>query len=306
MNRMKKYLFGLGIGMFALSMGSCSDSHSTYSGPDYVMFADTFQVCAVQDSETYYEVQVSATVVQSYDRNIGVEVVDKGTNAIEGRHFTLESNTLTIPAGQLSTAVRLRFGYDQFNDTDSLGVMLRLVTDKDKVWSEYGTDTKVLFQKSCPFNIDQFTGEKAYAKLTSTYFEEFMQGTSVILLRPTRSTDPKDTPNTIVLPDFLYKGYDMKVEFDTTDPMRPELIWEPQIIGTTGEAFQGNVWGDDKLRAIQPQGAMSYYNVCQNYFLQYMTLYVEGVGTVGTYLNIVEWITEAEYRKLERELGIQK
>ena len=49
---------------------------------------------------------------------------------------------------------------------------------------------------------------------------------------------------------------------------------------------------------------MSYYNVCQHYFLQYMTLYVEGVGQVGTFLNVVEWISKAEYEKLERDLGL--
>lgn len=302
---MKKYLFGLGVTVAAAMFSACSETHSTYSGPDYVMFADTFQVCAIQDGETYYDIPVAATTAQGYDRTYGVEVVDKGTNAIEGKHFSLASNTITIKAGELATAVKIRGGFNNMEDTDSLGVMLRLVTDKKNIWDAYGAETKVVFRKACPLDMNLFVGEgNNYAKLTSTFFDEYMQGTSVILLRPELSTDPKDEPNTIVLPDFLYKGYDMKVTFDTSDPLSPNLKWDPQVVGSTGEAFQGNVWGDDKLRAMQPQGVMSYYNVCQHYFLQYMTLYVEGVGQVGTFLNVVEWISKAEYEKLERDLGL--
>ena len=50
---MKKYLFGLGVTVAAAMFSACSETHSTYSGPDYVMFADTFQVCTIQDGETY-------------------------------------------------------------------------------------------------------------------------------------------------------------------------------------------------------------------------------------------------------------
>lgn len=303
MYKMKKYFLGTCIAAFTAF--SCTEQHTTYSGNDYVMFTDTLQTRAIQNGETYYDIPVSATTAQNYDRTYAVEVVDEGTNAIEGKHFNLESNTITIKAGELATAVKLRCGFDNMEDTDSLGVMLRLVTDNSNIWDTYGNYTKVVFRKSCPFDINMFTGEgNNYAKLVSTYFDDFMQTTSVILLRPKKSDDPNDDPNTIILPDFFYKGYDMKVVFDTTDPLEPKLLWDPQVVGTTAEAFMGNVWGDDKLRAMQPQGVMSYYNVCQNYFLQYMTLYVEGVGTVGTYLNVVEWISEAEYRKLERELGL--
>ena len=109
---MKKYLFGLSITVAAAMLSSCNESHSTYSGPDYVMFADTFQVCAIQNGETYYDIPVSATTAQGYDRTYGVEVVDKGTNAIEGKHFSLASNSITIKAGELAPAVKIRGGFD--------------------------------------------------------------------------------------------------------------------------------------------------------------------------------------------------
>lgn len=278
----------------------CNESYVTYKGPDYVMFADTLQTLAIQDDETYYDVPVSVTTACDYDRTYAVEVVDEGSNAIEGKHYDLASNNVTIKAGELSSSVRLRGYFSNFEDTDSIGVMLRLVADKSKLWDIYGTDTKVVLQKVCPFSLDTFTG---YAKLTSTFFDDYMQQTSVRLLETRVSTDSEDAPNTIILPDYLYDGYDIKVTFNTENPLEPILEWEPQVVGTTAEAFAGSVWGDDKLRVKEPDGVNSYFNVCQNFILQYMTFYVENVGTVGTYISIVEWISEAEYKKLKAELG---
>ena len=65
--------------------------------------------------------------------------------------------------------------------------------------------------------------------------------------------------------------------------------------------FRGTVWGDNKLRVMSPVGAVSYYNVCQNFVFQYMTFYVEEVGTVGTYANVVEWISKEEYDYLKKQ-----
>lgn len=287
----------------------CSNENVTYSGPDYVMFADTLQTIAVQDEETYYDVPVSATTVCDYDRTYSVEVIDKGSNAIEGLHYDLESNNVTIKAGELASAVKIRGHFDSFEDTDSIGVMLRLTASDDKIWDLYGRDTKVVLVKVCPFDINQWavstneeTGaeEGGYAVLTSTFFAEYMQTTEIRLLRTYK--DP-EVENGIILKDFLYEGYDLKVNFDTKNPLEPILKMEPeeQIIGTTADAFQGTVWGDDKLRVMQPQGAVSYFNSCQSFFLQYMTFYVDGIGTVGTYANVVEWISEEEYNYLKKQ-----
>lgn len=302
---MKKKSFLIGFAVAAL-LASCSKPDNTYKGPDYVMFADTLQTIAIQDGETYHDIPVSATTACNYDRTYAVEIVDKGTNAVEGKHFDLQSNTVTIPAGQLATSVKVRGHFDQINDTDSLGFELRLIADNDKIWDMYGADTKVVLQKVCPFDLDRLVGEgKNYAKLTSTWFEDFMQQTSVILLRPQRSTDPKDPENTIVLPNFLYEGHDMKITLHNDDPLQPLVTWNECVLGSTGEAFQGTVWGDDKLRAMPVTSATDYYNMCQGYVLQYMTIYVAGIGTVGTYLNVIEWISEAEYRELARQLGVE-
>lgn len=293
---MKRLLKNWGMLFFALSvMAGCSEENATYSGPDYVMFSDTLQTIAVQSDDTYYDIPVTATTACDYDRTYSVEVVDKGSNAIEGVHYDLQSNNVTIKAGERTSSIKIRGHYNNFEDTDSIGVMLRLTADKDKIWDLYGRDTKVVLVKVCPFDINTFVG---YAVLTSTFFTDYMQTTEMRLL--TTEKDP-EVENGIILKNFLYDGYDIKVSFNTDNPLQPLLEMEPQVVGSTAEAFQGSVWGDDKLRVMNATSTISYYNVCQNFFFQYMTFYVNGVGTVGTYANVVEWISKEEYDYLKKQ-----
>lgn len=293
---MKRLLKNWGMLFFALSvMAGCSEENAAYSGPDYVMFSDTLQTIAIQNGDTYYDIPVTATAACNYDRTYSVEVVDKGSNAIEGVHYDLQSNNVTIKAGERSSSIKIRGHYDNFEDTDSIGVMLRLTSGKDKIWNLYGRDTKVVLVKVCPFDINTFVG---YAVLTSTFFTDYMQTTEMRLL--TTEKDP-EVENGIILKNFLYDGYDIKVSFNTDNPLQPLLEMEPQVVGSTVEAFQGSWHGDDKLRVMNATGAISYYNVCQNFFFQYMTFYVNGVGTVGTYANVVEWISKEEYDYLKKQ-----
>ncbi len=293
---MKRLLKNWGMLFFALSvMAGCSEENATYSGPDYVMFSDTLQTIAVQSDDTYYDIPVTATTACDYDRTYSVEVVDKGSNAIEGVHYDLQSNNVTIKAGERTSSIKIRGHYNNFEDTDSIGVMLRLTADKDKIWDLYGRDTKVVLVKVCSFDINTFVG---YAVLTSTFFTDYMQTTEMRLL--TTEKDP-EVENGIILKNFLYDGYDIKVSFNTDNPLQPLLEMEPQVVGSTVEAFQGSWHGDDKLRVMNATGTISYYNVCQNFFFQYMTFYVNGVGTVGTYANVVEWISKEEYDYLKKQ-----
>lgn len=293
---MKRLLKNWGMLFFALSvMAGCSEENATYSGPDYVMFSDTLQTIAVQSDDTYYDIPVTATTACDYDCTYSVEVVDKGSNAIEGVHYDLQSNNVTIKAGERTSSIKIRGHYNNFEDTDSIGVMLRLTADKDKIWDLYGRDTKVVLVKVCPFDINTFVG---YAVLTSTFFTDYMQTTEMRLL--TTEKDP-EVENGIILKNFLYDGYDIKVSFNTDNPLQPLLEMEPQVVGSTVEAFQGSWHGDDKLRVMNATGTISYYNVCQNFFFQYMTFYVNGVGTVGTYANVVEWISKEEYDYLKKQ-----
>lgn len=283
----------------ALSVG-CKTGDFTYTGPDYLMFSDTLYQYGVQESNEVFNVQVSATRSADYDRTFGVEIVDRESNAVEGRHFRLLASTVTIPAGQLAVDVPVQGIYENIGVSDSLGFALNLVIPEDKEWAHYGTRTKVVMQKICPFDINNFTG---YCTVTSSFFmSDFVQNTSMRLIT-TDIVEGKD--NTIVLHDLFYDGYDVEISFDSEDVMEPVVEMEEQACGSTGEVI-GSLFGDGKVMMYQPTTYTSYYSSCENFVLQYITMVVRNkdgslYGSLGTYVNILEWISDAEAEKLKEQ-----
>lgn len=287
---MKQYLIGLCVATaMGCNLAGCDEDHVTYSGPDYVMFSDTLSTIAIQNDD-YHDVYVAATQACDYDRTYGIEIVDKESNAIEGKHYSIESNSVTIKAGEYAAALRIRGNYDRIADTDSIGVTLRLV-NKEQTWNVYGDKARIVLRKVCPFDLNTFT---RYCRVTSTYYEAHMPGVEERIIMT--ESDPEEE-NTVILKDFFYKGYDIKLHFNTKDPLQPQIEMEDgQVIASTSEVFGGPI-GDGNLRVQQPVNLVSYYNVCQHYVMLYFMLYAQDgdqVQTENTYLTILEWISDAE------------
>ncbi len=297
---MKKLLFGCIAAIAALiGLVGCDQDMVVYSGPNYLMFSDTLYYYAVQETNEKFEVPVSATVSADYDRTFAVEVVDKESNAVEGKHYKILSNTVTIKAGEMAANVEVQGIYENIGITDSLGFALRLIIPESDQWAMYGTETKVVMQKSCPFDINNFTG---YCKVTSTYFSDYMQNVDIRLIT---SDIVEGEENTIALHGLYYDGYDTKVKFNRKKVLEPIIEMKEQVCGSTGEAF-GTIYGDGKLLINQPTSYTSYYSTCENFILQYVTLSVDNkdgteYGTVGTFINIIEWISDAEAEKLKEQ-----
>jgi hypothetical protein len=296
---MKKYGINLCL-VFALLLAliGCDEERTTYTGPNYIMFSDTLYVLPVQDNVEYFDIPVSATRTSSKDRTLAVEVIDKKSNAIEGIHYTLESNTITIKAGELATNVRVRGIYDNISVSDSLGLALRLVIEEENQWDVYGIDANVVLRKTCPFNIYDFEG---YCVISSTYLYDY-GGVDKRLIQ-TKVDDEEE--NTLILKDYFYDGYDAKIKFETKDRLNPLITMEEQLFGSTVEAF-GTIYGDGQIRMFQPTSYVSYYSSCEQFVYQYMTLYVMNkdgsmFGSVGTFINVLKWISDDEAEKLMRE-----
>lgn len=294
----RKYTIIYALMALLLIMAGCKEEHTTYKGPNYIMFSDSLYVLPVQNNEEYFDIPVAATQACTYDRTIAVEIIDKESNAIEGLHYTLMENTVTIKAGERVANVRVRGLYDNIAVADSLGFTLRLVTEKDTQWDMYGTDANIILRKTCPFNIYDFEG---YIVLNSTFLYDY----TVVDKRLIRAEVDTEEENTIIVKDYFYDGYDVKLKFTTKDPLNPLIEMEEQVFGPTDEAF-GTIYGDGKIRMLQPNGYTSYYSSCEGFVYQYMTLYVmnpdESIyGTVGTFINVLKWITDDEAEKLKRE-----
>ena len=245
-----------------IALASCSQEYITYSGPSHIMFSDTLYQYPVQESNEIFNVPISATEKVDYDRTFGVEVVDKESNAIEGKHYRILNNTVTIKAGEMVGNVQVQGIYDNIGKTDSLGFTLKLVIPEKYNWTDIYKDyAHVVMQKACPFDIHNFSG---WCVVTSTFYSQYLENVTNRLIK-TEVVEGEE--NTVLLKDIYYKGYDLKLKFKTGNLLEPKVEMDDQIAGPTGEAF-GTIYGDGKLRISQPSLYTSYYNTCQNYVMR--------------------------------------
>lgn len=284
-------LFGI---LLLLSIVGCEPEQPVYEGPNYIMFSSERYDLGVIDSEEWFEIPIAATRTADHDRNVGVEVIAARSSAIYGKHYTIESTTVTIPAGEYAAALRIKGAHEAMDISNSVGITLRLVVDKSEELEDYNTETEIYLHKCCPFDINAFTG---YAVLTSTWAMQYMNAESLLV----HTHIDSNTPNTIVVEDMFYAGYDISITFNSEDRLEPFIeMADSQVVGSTGEAF-GTIYGDGKLMMIQTIGATSYYSSCEGFLLLYATMYVDGVGTVGAYANVLEWISDDEAERIMRE-----
>ena len=289
---MRKIFIGfLAVSAIIIGLTGCEQKRVSYNGPSYLMFSDTLYDYPVQETNEVFKVPVSTTKTVDYDRTFAVEIIDKESNAIEGKHYKLLNNTVVIKAGKMTADVEVQGIYENIAATDSLGFSMRLILPEETEWDLYGKGAKVVLHKTCPFDINNFKG---YCKVTSTYLLEFKQSSTRLI----KTELSQDEDNTVILKDLYYDGYDVKLKFKTGDVYRPYITMEDCVCASTSDAF-GTIYGDGKLMMSQPTNYVSYYNTCEKFVLQYVTLSVYNkdktlYGTVGTYLNILEWISDAE------------
>lgn len=277
----------------ALALTACRANYTVDANSNIVMFSSESYTLGVIDSEEWLEIPISATEAVNYDRNIGVEVIWSESSAIEGLHYVVESNTLTIPKGKLTTAFRIRGLVENIAIGEELTISLNLVLDEDNISDLYDTHCEVNLQRCCKFDINNFVGD---AKITSTWTMQYMNSDARLV-----ETVLGNEKNSIVVKNMFYEGYDIEVKFDDSNPLEPRVILpEVQVLGSTGEAF-GTIYGDGKLLMSEPMGYTSYFGACENFMVLYTMMYVDNVGTVGTFVNIFEWISEDEAERIRRE-----
>ena len=282
------------------AMTSCKERYVTYSDAEYVMFADTLATYPVQKDVEYFSIPVVSTVVKGYDRTFGVEIIDKGSNAIENLHYRLQSNTITIKAGENRADVMVHGYYDNIEADDSLGFTLQLVMDEKLEMPLYSKQTKVVLQKCCPFDINDYTG---YCVLTSMFLYNYSATGAYQKLVFTEKHLTEE--NMIVCHDWINDGYDVTMRFNAEDPMRMLVTMDEGQVASDEGSFFGISYGDDKLLVRNSSNYDSLFYPCGRYLYIWTEMYVENlgspVGTVGHFYNIMEWVSNEEADRLMRE-----
>ena len=268
-----------------LALASCQEKFITYSGPSYIAFPDTLSICPVQQNGDPFDLVVASTRTSGHDRIFGVEVVSSKSNAVYGHHYRLESQTVVIPAGERTANIRVIGNYDNIAAEDSLSVTLSLVSAEDENWDLYGQQTRILLKKVCPFDIHNFEG---WCKVTSSFWLQYSSTLDYSRLVKAEAVD-----------DFLMDGFDITMSFDNSDIVNPAItMGDEQIIGDTRIPFN-YIYGDGYIRAYEAPIDWTL-DICGRWAITYMTLYVKNVGTIGTFVNIIEWLTDEEAAEIEQ------
>ena len=232
-----------------------------------------------------------------------MEVVDAGSNAIEGKHYRLLTSSVTIPAGKLAADVEVEGIYDNIEATDSLGFKLRLVMPEQLKWSLYPNSdcTKVTMYKSCPFDRNTFTG---YAVLTSLLLRDY-PGENVSFQRLVYTEAHPTEESMIIVRSAFYDGYDITLTLHSEDAAEPRITMDKdQVLSDEASVF-GQILGDNHILGDDSPYYTSYFNTCQRFAVLWLRVYVENlgttIGTVGNYYNVIEWISDEEADRLKRE-----
>ena len=167
----------------------------------------------------------------------------------------------------------------------------------------YGRQAKAVLMKSCPFDINSFTG---YCVLTSMFLYDYSITGSYQRLVYTEKHPTEE--NMIICRNWINDGYDVTMRFNTADPMKPFVTMDPDQVASDEGSFFGTAHGDDKILVTNSALYDSVFYPCGSYLYLWVEVYVENlgvpVGTVGHFYNIMEWISDEEAERLMREEGM--
>ena len=286
---------------------SCRPQWTTYSDAEYVMFADSVSINYVQQDVPSFTVPVASTVACGYDRTFGVEIIDRRSKAIEGLHYRLASNSVTIKAGERAADVVVYPDFDRFDAGDTLNFVLKLVMPEAVKWDLYGDETDVRMLKSCPLVLEEFTG---WCVVTSMFLYNY-PGTNTSIQRLIYTERHPTEEHTLILHSFLYDGYDVTLRLRSGDPAAPWVTMDDDQVLSDEQSVFGTMHGDNKILVTDSPYYYSYYNTCGRYLSLYLYVYVEDlgemVGVVDPYAyNVLEWVSDEEADRLVRENGMEK
>ncbi len=291
MKIMTRWLISFMVAIHLLS--GCEADTTTYLGPSFVQFSDSSLVLPIMNSEQIHEIYLSSSKAVNYERNFGVEVLVKESNAVEGYHFSIENHTVNIKSGEQVGVLKIRGHYENMTKNDSLAITLNIVNPDDEQ-SLYEHKTHVLLSKVCAFNLDDFIGP---CVVESQFFREY----TLIDIRLIESVKDPEHDNGMILKNYFQDGYDLKIRFNPKDPLEPTIEMDNNQIIAKASEFFNHIYQDDKLRADLADNYESIFNACEKSLVQYSKLYIENEGIVGVFRSNIYRITEAEADYLRKQ-----
>lgn len=280
-----KHLRKIFVALCLLTLVACDNDKLYYSGPNYVMFADSlYDMPVTEDEDLLFEIPIASTQTSDYDRNYIIDIDMKRTNAIEGYHFDILSRNVTIKAGERSAKVLLKGYYNHVNVSDSLAITLQFLGNEDHFSALYNDWTNIRLHKCMPFDIDDYTGNM---RVTCTFPFSTSSVTKFLV------TTEKKNDSTLVVKSPFDDAHDLTLKFHTAkdNPFDTTIDMVEQI------AFTDSYYGEVAMSTIE--GVDSYYLPSDRAFVLILNVFIPKVGSFGNYYYIFEWVTpeQAEAEK---------
>ncbi len=273
------------LAFWLISLTACEKDEIHYTGPNYVMFADSlFDMPVTENEEKTFEVIIGATHTSDIDRTYIVDVDMKRTNAIEGYHFDILSRNVTIKAGERTGKVVLKGYYNHMDVKDSLAVTLRFLDNENGFTELYNDWANIRLHKCMPFHINDYTGNM---RLTCTFPFSTTQVTKFLV------TTEQKNDSTLIVKSPFDDSHDLTLKFHTAkdNPFDTTIEMTEQI------AFTDSYYGEVAMSTID--GVDSYYLPSDRAFVLILNVFIPKVGSFGDYYYIFEWVTpeQAEAEK---------
>ena len=290
--------------IFGAFLTSCQEEYITYDDAEYVMFADTLATYAIQEDEFQFNIPVVSTVTRNYDRTFAVEVIDVQGQAVERLHYSIDSNTVVIPAGQTKGEVKVSGNYKELDPANPVYLTLQLIAPESVQMPLYGNRTKAVLQRADPFKLEDFTGWCVFSSMF--LYQYSMTGSYQRLVKCEAKKGTENDENPVIICHNLFKdGYDVELQFHPQNPLN-QYVTVPEGQAAADEySFFGISYGDNAILVRNSSLYTSNFYTFGKYLYVWTELYVEALGelygSVGHFYNVMEFVSEAEARRLFNE-----
>lgn len=170
---------------------------------------------------------------QSNAVNFNFEVVAEQSDAIENLHYTIDSNTGNIPAGEVAGIVPIKINPDNIEQDEMLTLAVRLTS----------ADLELANSDVVVYNIAVTCESELQGTATYTHFDNFtggtLTGTSTISLKTT-------TPGIYIVDDFSFGAWGAAYGID---PPTGTLEWTHicGVFNLTGVDNYTDTWMVDEI-----------------------------------------------------------
>jgi hypothetical protein len=231
-----------------------SEPDNTYSGENKVKFVSQSSAFTAFESVDVKTIQVSHLVAQGANTQYTVSVDTEASTAVEGVHFNLPDNSVTISANEYIGTLEIELIQEELLEERTLVLIL---DSPDTVVSH--RSITIMMSAFFEFERDNFLGEW---ELEYPWF--YGAGTSVY------TAIEGSAENSIIVQEML-EGTDIEIFFDDSDPenLRAEIPATP------------NVWAHS-AGMVSVEATGSFTTVTGNETIQMsMFHFIPGVGSFG-------------------------